>query len=111
MKKTLIVLGSPIWASLLLAALCVAVSLYAVLWCMVLVLWVVELAFAVVVPACTLLSALYAFDGDFIYGGVLLSLALVFAGITIFTYYGCKAASKGAVFLTLIPIGRLRYGF
>ena len=40
----LIVLGSPLWLSLLLAALCVILAMYAVVWSVILSLWAAELS-------------------------------------------------------------------
>lgn len=41
----LIILGSPIWASLLIVALAVGFSLYVVMWALIVVMWAVELPF------------------------------------------------------------------
>ena len=43
----LLIIGSPIWAPLLIAALAIYFSLYAVLWSLVITMWAVELPFLI----------------------------------------------------------------
>ncbi len=95
----LIALGSPIWFSLLVAAVAVILSVYVSVWSVIVSLWAVFASFA----ACALAGVFYC--------GVLLlkntylaflSLAasLVLAGLSIFTFFGCKLATKGILLLT-----------
>lgn len=43
----LLIIGAPLWAPLLIAALAIYFSLYAILWSLVAVLWAVELPFLI----------------------------------------------------------------
>lgn len=43
----LIIIGAPLWAPLLLAALAIYFSLYAVLWSLIIAMWAVELPFLI----------------------------------------------------------------
>ena len=43
--KTIIILGSPLWIPLLIIALALYITVYAVIWSLVLVLWAVEAPF------------------------------------------------------------------
>ncbi|MBR4578218.1 MAG: DUF1700 domain-containing protein [Oscillospiraceae bacterium] len=95
----LLVLGSPLWLALLIAAFAVVISVYAVLWSLVLSLWAVEAALTV--------SALAAAaSGILLFGhGGLLRLTLfsggsVLAGLSIFLFFGSRAATRGAAWLT-----------
>ncbi len=96
----LLVLGSPIWLSLLIAAFAVILSLYVSLWSVIISFWVV---FGSLI-GCTL-GGIAAGIG-FTYGGHLLSgvamigAGIVCAGISIFTFFGCKALTMGTVWLT-----------
>ena len=96
----LLVLGSPIWLSLLVAAVSVILSLYAVVWSLVASIWAV---FAAVVA-----SSLYGIFGGAVIavtGGVLTGVAFIglgiFAlGLSVFLFFGCLFATKGVVMLT-----------
>ncbi len=96
----LLALGSPIWLSLLIAVLAVLLSLYVSLWAVVISCWSVFASLAAsglggfaggIVLLCT---------GDTPAGLVLLAGALVCAGLSIFAFFGCKAATKGSARLT-----------
>ena len=96
----LLVLGSPIWLSLLIAALAVILSLYASLWSVVISLWAVfglliGCAFGGVVA-----GVVFACSGNALSGIAMLAAGIVCAGLSIFMFYGCKAATKGVLILT-----------
>ena len=95
-----LVLGSPIWLSLLIAAFVVVLALYAVLWSLIISVWAVFGALA----GCTLggLAAgiIFTVLGNLWPGLALISAALVCAGLSIFAFVGCLAATKGTVLLT-----------
>lgn len=99
----LLILGSPIWLSLGIAAFAVIFSLYASLWSVVLSLWAVFASLAAVavasVPACIIFTA----GGNGASGIAVLAAGLVCAGLSIFLFYGCRAATKGAFTLTKKP--------
>ncbi len=96
----LLVLGSPIWLSLLIAAFAVILSLYASLWSVVICLWAVfgsliGCAFGGVVA-----GGVFACSGTVLSGIAMLAAGIVCAGLSIFMFYGCKAATKGILLLT-----------
>ena len=96
----LLVLGSPIWLSLGIAAVAVVISLYAALWSVIVSLWA---AFGAMVGAGV--GGLISGIGVAVGGGGLASIALIGAsltctGLSIFLLFGCKAATKGTVVLT-----------
>lgn len=96
----LLVVGSPIWLSLLLAAFAVMLSLYASLWSVVISLWAVfgsliGCAFGGVVAGIVI-----ACSGNALSGIAMLAAGIVCAGLSIFMFYGCKAATKGILILT-----------
>lgn len=96
----LIVLGFPIWFSLLAAAGAVLLSLYIVLWVLVLVLWVIEIAFWVGAIALIVAGVGLLISGETPAELCALGAALLLAGLSIFLFFGCIAACKGAVKLT-----------
>ncbi|MBE6575902.1 MAG: DUF1700 domain-containing protein [Ruminococcaceae bacterium] len=96
----LLILGSPIWLSLLLAAFAVVLSLYAVLWSVIISLWAAEIAlwgasFGVFVGGVGL-----AILGHMLPGLALLGAGMVCAGLSVFLFFGCFAAAKGTLLLT-----------
>ncbi len=96
----LLILGSPIWLSLIIAAGAVCFSLYASAWAVVVSLWA---AFASVVIASfggVILSIVNVFLGNALTGAAVFSASLVCFGLSIFFFYGCKAISNGLIQLT-----------
>ena len=100
MKKCLIIIGSPLWVSLLLAAAAVAITLYAVIWVLVACLYVVMASFAV----CGIAFVIYAFScifaGEILIGIALIGAGAVLAGLSPLMFFGNLAAAKGVVSLT-----------
>ncbi len=96
----LLVLGSPIWLSLGIAALAVIFSLYISLWSIIISLWAVFAALAVCAVASIPLCIIFAMDGHGATGIAILAAGIVIAGLSIFMFYGCKGATKGILLLT-----------
>lgn len=96
----LIVLGSPIWLSLAIAAAAVFFSMYIVLCSMIVALWSVFVSLIAgaiaAVPACIVTFA----HGNAASGLAAVSGGLILAGLCIFTGYGCKAATANIFVLT-----------
>lgn len=95
----LVVLGFPLWFPLLLAAAVVVLALYIVLWALVIVLWAVEISLWACVLGGIAAAVFYFVKGAALQGLVMLGAALVCAGLSIFLFFGCVAASKGVVIL------------
>lgn len=96
----LIAVGSPVWAPILLALAVVAFAVYVVLWSLVVSIYAVDVALAAY-----LLGGLGGSVGLFIAGNpfsalFLVGAGLVCGGLSIFLFFGCKAATKGTVLLT-----------
>ncbi len=108
-EVVLLVLGSPIWLSLLIAAFAVILSLYISLWAVIISLWAVFVSLLVCsiggVVACTIL----AIGGNGPSGVAMLSAGIVCAGLSIFMFYGCKAVTKGTLFLTKKAVKRRKH--
>ncbi len=96
----LIVLGSPIWLSLGLAAFAVILSLYIVLWALVIVAWSIFVSFAASSIGLTVGGMVIMAVDNPVYGLVFIGCGLVLAGLAIFTFFSCHAATNGAVKLT-----------
>ncbi len=98
----LLIIGSPIWLSLLIAAFAVIISLYAVLWSLVASLWAVMAALCAVGVGFVAGGIIFAVTGHAIAGIAVVGTGLFAAGLAIFTGFGCKAATLGTVKLTKI---------
>ena len=95
----LIIIGSPIWASLLVSALSVVISLYASVWAIIVSLW----AMFGSVAACSVVAGAgigFIIGGNTLSGLALLGVGLLCAGLSIFLFFGCKATTDGLVRLT-----------
>ena len=96
----LLALGSPIWLSLGIAAVSVICSLYISLWAVIISLWAVFVSLATGaiagLPACVVFVA----GGNGASGVAMLAAGIVCAGLSIFMFYGCKAATNGILILT-----------
>lgn len=96
----LLVLGSPLWLPLLIAAAAVVLSLYASLWAVLISLWS---AFAAIVGSAVggaLGGAVLAAVGHGMTGLGLFGAALVCAGVSIFAFQGCKALTLATLHMT-----------
>ena len=96
----LIVLGSPIWLSLAIAAAAVFFSMYIVLCSLIVALWSVFVSLiAGAIAAVPAFIVTFA-HGNAASGLAVLSGGLILAGLCIFTGYGCKAATANIFVLT-----------
>lgn len=96
----LLILGSPIWLSLLIAAFVIILAVYVVIWSVVVALWSIEVAFAACSLGGIVSAVILAFQGNGLTGLAMLSAGIICAGLSVFMFYGCKAATKGMVLLT-----------
>ena len=88
-----LILGSPIWLSLLIAAAAVIFSLIVSVWAI----------FVALIGTCvgsTVSGIAYAVSGYGLPGTAMIAAGLICGGLSIFTLYGCKAVTKGTWFLS-----------
>ena len=96
----LLVLGSPIWLSLLIAALAIILSLYVVLWSVIIVLWAAFASFVACGLAGIAAGAYFAVGGNALTGIAMIGAGIVCTGLSVFMFFGCKAATKGILNIT-----------
>lgn len=96
----LLVLGSPIWLSLLAAALVIILSLYAVLWSVVISLWAAFGSVAGCAIGGIVAGIVFAMGGNGLTGIAMIGAGIFCAGLSIFLFYACKAATKGTIILS-----------
>lgn len=96
----LLIVGAPIWLSLLVSAVSAVFSAYASLWAVVASLWVIVAAFVVSAFA-SLIAAPVLFVMGFGWTGLAsIGAALFLAGLAIFAFVGGFYATKGMCWLT-----------
>lgn len=109
----LLVLGSPVWLSILIAVIACIISVYAALWSVIIALWSVVLALTVCFIAGIAGLVMFAASGKIPEGLAILGAGLVCGGLSIFMFFGCLEASKGIIKITkkiAIGIRRLIIG-
>lgn len=96
----LLVLGSPIWLSLLFAVMCAFFAVYIVLWSLNVCLWAVEVCFVSSSAMGIVLFFVNLFSGEMLAGFALLGVGMIFIGLSIFLLLGSIKATKGILRLT-----------
>ena len=99
-EVVLLVLGSPLWLSLLCAAACIVGALYLVLWAGIAALYAAVAGFASG-TAGGLFGIVWALGtGHFTHGLMLLGGGLVCLGLTLLSFLGTTGIAKKAVILS-----------
>ena len=93
----LLILGSPVWLSLLIAAFAVVLAVYISLWSIVMSLYAVDLALAAAGFACIVASPATIIEGNFPFFFICLGAGFVCSGLAIFFFCVCNKAAKGTV--------------
>lgn len=96
----LLAVGSPVWFPLGIAVVAVILSLYISLWSVIVSLWAVFSAFVACFVGGMVAGLVFTFSGKSLAGVALIGAAIVLAGLSIFAFFGCQAATKGTIILT-----------
>ena len=96
----LLVLGSPIWLSLGIAAAAVLFSLWISLWAVLISVWSVFISMVGSAGGCAFGGIVLLCVGKVPEGLVALAIALVAGGLGIFLFTGCKQITKQCILLT-----------
>ncbi len=96
----LLAVGSPIWVSLLIAAVAVVFSLYVALWSVVVSLWAVFASFVGSALGAVVGGVIMAIAQNVYSGLALIAAGFVCTSLAIFLFFGCKAVAKATVSLT-----------
>jgi len=99
-EVVLIVLGSPIWLSLLIAAFAVIFTLYVVLWSVIVSLWAVFVSLIACALGGIAAGIGFALGNHVLTGIALFGAGMVCIGLAIFLFFGCMAAVKGTLMLS-----------
>ncbi len=96
----LLALGSPIWLSLLIAAVAVVFSLYVALWSVIVSVWAVFVSVVACAPCSIAAGVGIVLTGNTLAGVGMMGIGLIFGGLAIFLFFGSKAATNGTWLLT-----------
>ena len=96
----LLVLGFPLWFSLIAAAVAVVFALYVSVWAVIISLWALWLSLIVCVPCGFVAAIAFLAKGEWTTGALLIGTSFYCAGLAILGFFGCVAVSKGVVVLT-----------
>lgn len=96
----LIVLGSPLWLPILIAAFAVILAVYISLWAGIVTLWAVLGAFAVSAVGAAFAGVVLTIVGKALPGVFLIGIGFIFAGMSVFVFLVSKLATKGILFVT-----------
>ncbi|MCR5173544.1 MAG: DUF1700 domain-containing protein [Oscillospiraceae bacterium] len=96
----LLVLGFPVWFPILISLCIIALSVYVVLWSVIVSLYAVDLALAVSAVGGIALAVRALLQGQPAQAAALVGASLLCAGLAILLFLGCVKATKGAVILT-----------
>lgn len=97
---TFLVLGSPIWLSLLIGVIAIVFSAYVSLWSVIISLWAVFVSLAACAVALPIGGIAFICNGYVHYGLAGIAASLVCGGLAVFLFFGCNLTTKGIVILT-----------
>ena len=95
----LLAVGSPVWASLLIAALAVLIALYASFWAIIASLWAAFGSLAGCALGSVVSGLALSMGANLPAGMALIGAGIVCAGLSVLLFFACKAATKGLVVL------------
>ena len=96
-ELALVIAGSPIWGSLLIAFVAVIFALYVSIFAVVVSLWSVFVSFIASAFAGLIVGIIYMFGNNLLSGLAMISATLVICGLAIFLYFACKYATKWVI--------------
>ena len=104
LEIALIIVGSPIWLSLLLSLIAVLFSLYIIGWSIVISIWAILISLIAVLVAGIVLSIISLFSNIYIVALSYLGATLVIIGLTILMHYVCKTITRLYIKLTKLIV-------
>ena len=100
LEIVLLVLGSPIWLSLLIVIVAVIFAVYVSLWSVIISLWAVFGSLIACAFGGVASGIIIALTQNTLTGIVVIGAGILCGGLSIFMFYGCELISKGIIILT-----------
>ena len=104
LEIALIIVGSPIWLSLLLSLIAVLFSLYIIGWSIVISIWAILISLIAVLVAGIVLTIISLFSNIYIVALSYLGATLFILGLTILMHYVCKIITRLYIKLTKLIV-------
>lgn len=104
LEIVLIIVGSPIWLSILLSLIAVLFSLYIIGWSIVISIWAILISLIAVLVAGIVLTIISLFSNIYIVALSYLGATLVILGLTILMHYVCKIITKLYIKITKLIV-------
>ena len=95
-----LVIGAPIWLSLLIAIFSIILSVYTVLWAIVISFWATFCSVFGIALSMILTGIAFAFGNDNLTGLTMISVGIFCIGLSILLFLGCKLVTKGVILFT-----------
>ncbi|MCQ2449239.1 MAG: DUF1700 domain-containing protein [Clostridia bacterium] len=96
----LLILGLPIWLPLLIAAIAVAFSVYVTVWAVIVSLWAAFVSLIAGGLSAFVSGVALLLNQTPMSGLLMLAALFICAGLSVFAFFGCMAATKGILALT-----------
>ena len=96
----LLILASPIWIPLLAAAICLFLSVYLILWTLVISLYAIVISFATGAIGCIAAGIVLLFNQQITHGILYIGLGIICSGITVLMSLLAGEASKASIKLS-----------
>ena len=96
----MLILGSPIWLSVLIALIAMVLAVYISVWSVIISLWAIEFSLIACSLAGIVAIAIFTLKGAWITGIALLGAGIFGLGLSILLFFGCKAITKGVLLFT-----------
>ena len=99
-ELVLIIVGFPLWGSLLISVISMIFFLYISVWTVLIALWAVFGALCAYALGALAGGTVLAVTGTFYTGIALVGVGLICGGLAIFMFFGSNAATNGVILLT-----------
>lgn len=96
----LLIIGAPVWFPLGISVVSVVFSVYISWWAVIISLWAVFGSLIAAAVGALITGIVCLCTGQTMPGVAMLAGSMICVGLSIFAFYGCRAVTKGTVWLT-----------
>ena len=107
----LIILGFPVWFPLAVAAAAIVFALYISMWAVMISLWAVFGSVVGCSVGGVLAGIVFVFGENVLTGWAVMGAGILCMGLSVFFFHGCKAATRGLLWMTKKSAGWLKRCF
>lgn len=104
LEIVLLVLGSPLWVSIVLSVFAVIISVYVSLWSVVISIWATFVSLIGMAIGGIVWGSFTIFTGNTPIAVAVIGLGIFCLGLSVFAFLLSKAATKGMVLLTKLTV-------